>query len=613
MYNTHYRDDLPLARAGMQHLQRAATLLAALSHNPLDAHTVSQAQQEFASALKTFVQLNGDLESVPQFATLIPVYGGRFSAALHLASLALALSQAGVTGCDILNLLIARLNNPLQGDAHGITAADLVFVASGVHQIQSSLTVALNEVNQVQPGDVQQIEPRMSRSVDALRRDAPMLQGWLGNVEKLLPAAPTLLGIGAPTNYLIEVLDSTELRPGGGFIGNYGTATLSGGQLTTAHITDVDLLDKPFEAAGNSTPFPPAYSWFDISLVGWGLRDSNLDADFPTAARAAELNYEREGGTVPVQGVVAITPALIQRVMAITGPIAVPEYQETVNAQNLIARIHYHQLGPAGQGPDTIPSPDGHSSLRKRFTELLAEHLLARVRQLASSDSSRFLQLMISGVLTKDVQIYSNISAAEALLHSSHLDAAIQPSPGDDFFVVDANISPNKANSFMQNIMTDMVTIDTEGNAIHHTTLQYAWTIPGQNYGSPTYRDYARVYVPHGSVLQTQNGWQARGSSEAFGHEVWAGFFTLSYGQTNTVTLVWTVPHAASHDAHGWHYQKMIQRQAGVVWMVHVQVELPACAVLTHTVGGLKPAGKRAATLNESLTENTALEIDYTC
>ncbi len=139
----------------------------------------------------------------------------------------------------------------------------------------------------------------------------------------MLPALPTLLGIGTPAHFLLEILDSTELRPGGGFIGNYGIATFHGGRLTTAHITDTYLLDKPFESAGHTIPYPPAYSWFAHYLApsSWSLRDSNLDADFPTAARYGESNYEREGGNVPLQGVIAITPSFIEQVLNITGPI----------------------------------------------------------------------------------------------------------------------------------------------------------------------------------------------------------------------------------------------------------------------------------------------------
>src|SRR6266581_6091426 len=76
---THYRNDLALAQTGMQHLQEAETLVAGLLQNPFDAHRVSQAQQEFTSALQTLTQLNSDLNSVPGFATLLPVYGTRLN------------------------------------------------------------------------------------------------------------------------------------------------------------------------------------------------------------------------------------------------------------------------------------------------------------------------------------------------------------------------------------------------------------------------------------------------------------------------------------------------------------------------------------------------------
>src|SRR5207302_40793 len=229
-------------------------------------------------------------------------------------------------------------------------------------ELRSEIVSAIHEVNQLQPTDMQ-FDPRVSKLVETFHKDVPVMQGWLDAIEKFLPVAPTLLGVGAPANYLIEVLDSSELRPAGGFIGNSGTATFAGGRLTAARITDVDLLDKPFEEAGHVIAYPPGYSWFDLVPKSWSFRDSNLDADFPTAARYGEQTYIKEGGSIPVQGVIAITPALIEHAMAITGPIAVPEYQETITAQNLIARIHYRQLGgrAAGAGSELIPSPDGHS------------------------------------------------------------------------------------------------------------------------------------------------------------------------------------------------------------------------------------------------------------
>src|SRR5450755_1842863 len=609
-YAASYQRDQLLAQEGMQHLTKVKELLNAAARNPLNASNVAKMQYEFAAAVKPLTQVHNDLKTVPGAAQALPIYGTRLHAALHLVSLSLALSQAGVAGCDILNLLLARLYT--RDQAGGITVADLSIIAQRFRDIQASFAVVTNEMGQLQPSDMQ-ADPRISKLVDTFRKDIPTFQLWLDGIGKVLPLTPALLGIGTPANYFVEVLDSTELRPGGGFIGNYSTVTLSGGLLTDAHITDTDLLDHPFAASGLGIPFPPAYSWFDIAKGNWGVRDSNLDADFPTDAQAAETNYVQEGGNVPLQGVLAITPTFIQHALAITGPIAVPEYNETINAQNLVERIHYYQLGPGAHGPDDVASPDGHSSLRKHFTALLAEHFFARVRQIATAHIPQFIRIVADAVQTKDLQLYFNAPAVETLLHNTRLDASIQTTPGDDLFIVDANIGANKANSLINNTLTDEVTLDPSGDALHHTTLRYAWTTQGQVYGPPLYRDYARIYVPRRSVLQTQDGWQPQTSDDAFGHKVWAGFFTLQYGETRTITLDWRVPHAATYDGHGWHYQEMIQRQAGTIWRVHEQVQLPSCAILTKVTGGIKLTGKQVATLDQELTKNTSLAINYSC
>jgi Protein of unknown function (DUF4012) len=610
-YSATYQKDLSLAQAGVQHLRTAETLLKALPENPFNSQSVSQARGEFADAFAAFSQINNDLKSLPGISTSLPVYGSRLDAALHLLPVAIELSQVGVIGCASLNLLISRLHDPLSTGTQGIAVADFSVIEGNFHRIEAALTTAFGQINRLTPEDLQ-VDPRLGKAFATFRTDIPQLQTWLQTIDNLLPIVPTLLGIGTPANYLIEVLDSTELRPGGGFIGNYGLATFSGGRLTAAHITDTYLLDDAYAAAGHTIPYPPAYSWFDLAQGSWSFRDSNLDADFPTVARYAELNYAREGGNAPVQGVIAITPSFIEQALEITGPIEVPEYHETVTAQNLVDLIHYYQLSQESEGGD-IPSPDGHSSLRKHFTELLAEHFLARVRQVSSSALPKFAQLIISSLRSKDVQIYLNPASAEDVLQTYRLNSAIQAPSGDSLFVVDANISPNKANRLITNTLSDQVTIDARGNAIHRTTISYAWVGQGQSYGSNVYRDYVRVYAPRDSALQEQDGWQPRGTSQAFGREVWAGFVTLSYSQVATITIVWRVPDAALKGAKGWHYQYLIQRQAGAQWTLHLQITLPPCGVMKQKWGGLISSDKQEASLSQPLTEDVSVGIDYIC
>lgn len=609
VYNSTYQRYLSLAQAGEQHLRIAINLLQALPMRGLDAHLVNQANQEFTTAHGNFMQVDNVLRSLPSISTSLPMYGSRLSAALYVLPLAIAASQAGQDVCAILKVLVSRFHDPLNTQNQGLTTTDLTAVDKEFFDLKTIFIQVTNEAQRLQASDLQ-LDPHLGKIVTSIKNNLPALQSWIDQIEHILPVLPTLLGVGKPTNYLIELLDSTELRPGGGFIGNYGIATLTGGRLTSTYITDVYLLDNAFYNAGYRIPYPPAYQWFDLPTAGWSLRDSNLDADFPTVARYGEQIYTQEGGTVPVQGVIAITPTFIRHVLDITGPIAVPEYHETVNSQNLIDRIHYYQLGPGRVGDDT-PSLDGQSSVRKHFTELLAVDLLARVRQISSSSFPALLQLLMNSLHSKDIQLYLNSSIAEKLLQQYHLDAAIQSPNGDSFFVVDANIAGDKANAFITDTLNDQVIIDQNGNSTHHTTLSYAWKVNGDIYGSPLYRDYIRVYAPPRSTLLTQSGWQPHGSSNAFGHSVWAGFFTLTYGQTHTITLTWTTPGAAQKDVKGWHYHYLIQRQAGAQWMLHLQVTLPSCATITNKQGEVQSQDHSSTMLDQPLEEDLSAEIDY--
>jgi len=252
-YSARYHRDMSLGQEGMQHLRAAASLLEALQRNPFDTLSVQKAGHEFASATGVFIRLDSDLKSLPGISMSVPTYGARLRAALRVLPPAIEISQAGLIACNILDLLISRFHSPLNTAQHGLSMADLTLIGQELQQIKAALNLVDGQFNHLQPGDLQ-LDPRLGKLVATFHKDLPRIQAWFATVEQLLPVAPTLLGIGTPANYLVEVLDSTELRPGGGFIGNYGIVTLSGGRLAAAHITDTYLLDRPYVAAGKSIP-----------------------------------------------------------------------------------------------------------------------------------------------------------------------------------------------------------------------------------------------------------------------------------------------------------------------------------------------------------------------
>ena len=604
-----YRQDMAQAQVGAQKLKEGIDLLRTLPAHPFDTKTVEQAQRDFGDALAIFAPLNDDLNLVPDVLTLVPVVGARVSAAKHLLPLALDAAQAGLAGCTAIGMLTRRLHNPLTKNA-GLTMTDITALGRNLQIIQAALNDASGRLGQVQPGDLQ-VEPGLGKMLGEFRTYLPLIQQGMGQVTSLFPVLPALLGIGTPANYLIEILDSTELRPGGGFIGNYGILSLSGGQVTSVRVTDTYLLDYTYDR--NHYIHRP-YGWFTLAYKpGWGLRDSNLDADFPTSARNGEMLFNMEGGNVPLSGVIAITPAVIEQVLILTGPVAVPEYHELVTAQNFVDLIHYYQ----SKGDD-IPSADGLSSVRKHFTALLGQYLFARIRKLPVSLLPKLAGLLLNSLQTKDVQVYFNPVAAEKVLQFYGVDDAVTKLPGDGIFVVDANLAQDKANAFLLTTVNDQVTIDQSGTAYHRTVIRFTWTkagLTGQDFhGTTHYKAYVRVYVPAGGILDTRGGWSGpydRGviSGRAF----WGGYFLLNYPLAGSITLAWRVTGAAHKDGHGWHYIYSMQRQAGAMEAMNLQVTLPPCAAIYHASPGVTVESKGQAQLAQGLSRDTDVTIDYLC
>jgi hypothetical protein len=253
----------------------------------------------------------------------------------------------------------------------------------------------------------------------------------------------------------------------------------------------------------------------------------------------------------------------------------------------------------------------------------LFAQFMAQVKTLAGTPKmSDLVHLFVGSLRTKDLQIYLNAAPAENLLQQFNLGATVAaPASGDSLFIVDNNIIADKANNTMSYVLHDQVALDEKGNAVHHTTLTYTWPTSAycgqQNYcfgSTPYYEEYLRIYVPPKATVQSQDGWHAgQGTGQAFGREVIFGRVLVPFGGSTTITLAWTVPNAAVKDAAGWHYQYLMQRQAGINWTTNVQTTLPACAHINGNPSQLAFFGRTGMLLSPNLTGDTTMGVDYSC
>ncbi|MBO0795469.1 MAG: DUF4012 domain-containing protein, partial [Ktedonobacteraceae bacterium] len=408
IYGTQILRTVTEEHEGVAHMKKAQALLSQFAQHAADIGLIDESGKEFGLARSSFTRLDNDLHGFPVISTHLPFLNTRLYAGKHLVPLSIWMARAGIEICDGIKTLLTRFQDPLKAQGSGITQSDLDFIGSKVHKIRQFVEAALAEARQLRTSDVS-YDARTAALFESFQKTVPSLYTWLADIELALPVLPALLGVSAPANYLLELLDSAELRPGGGVIGNYGFATFSGGKMTGMRIIDVNMLDHPFTLSGKQIPYPIAYQWFGhfLSSRSWNLRDANLDADFPTSARYAELNYAREGGKVPVQGVIAITPALIQRLLSLSGANHPTSLRPPATAR--AAALFPYQ-------PTSVLVPLAQAAVSLGMTQLHDQRTFSPAQWSESVPLSQLLQVLLDSMRSKDLQVYFNSSVAEDML-----------------------------------------------------------------------------------------------------------------------------------------------------------------------------------------------------
>jgi uncharacterized protein DUF4012 len=586
-------------RSAQDHVHHAQSVAKQLSVSPFDHTLLLQLRADVAATDSDLTDAQAEAAALGP-ATRLPGIQGRASDGLTLLSMGHELASAGREALDAAIPILAAVS-PAAAATGGSTAAPTSTVSpdgtatsatpatpSAAQPAVPALT--LDQLTQARAvlSDVRTHITRAETLRRAIRdpsglgasvtsllatfdRITPALPQAFDDADTLLQAAPALLGVQQPASYLLELLDSAELRAGGGFIGNYGIVTVAGGRVESATVRDTYLLDN---AARRVLPFPPEYSWFHLAPA-MGLRDSNLSPDFTANAQVAERIYEQESGDT-VNGVIAITPRFISGLLTLTGPIVVPGYNETVTSENLEAKIHFYQAHPEITG--TLPAGT-NTSERKRFTSVLGEMVFARLRTLPPAQLHGALTIVRDALSAKDLQVYINDPGVYALLDRAHLTSTLPPFTGDTLTLVDDNVGINKASQYTTETASDDVTIGADGSVTHTLTINYAYDPHDDPYdpqGVTGFFDEIQVYVPAGAQLLHWSGLLSLDRVRHVGmRDIFGGGIGLAPHFSHTVTLTWAVPAPANPTSA---YSLLLTRQAGSTYALTVTIHSPAPA-----------------------------------
>lgn len=470
------------------------------------------AHDEFVIAQRDFQQLQARLSHPDWVLGLggdVPSVASKIGSVRALANAGVDVATIGVEATSAVLPVLTRLHG-----ASGLGSQELLQesdITAIQHVMDDSMRLLTDVQTQVRQVDVTSLPVCASQKAEfnKLVGELPRAMSLLQQGNQLLPTVTWALGIGQPRTFLVQTLDRAELRPSGGFTGDYGLVTIQNGKVGPFTLTDVDRIDYNtgyFWTAGRRAP--TQYSWWPFG--NWGLRDANLSGDYPTNAKMVADVFHNEGGPT-IDGVIEISPIAIEHVLKVTGPLEVPGYNETITADNLEAKLHYYQQDPAGIAKEQALSPnDTTTSVRKRFTSLVGRLLEQRVRALPLSQLKPLAKQILLDLQSKDIQVYVNNPKIENLLTEHHAAGALDTSAGvDSLYLVQANVSVAKSSEYVNVVEHDDITLDAQGGATHNLTVTMKYNPTGDVYGYSTYSDYVRLYVPSGATLLSADGFDS--------------------------------------------------------------------------------------------------------
>lgn len=365
-----------------------------------------------------------------------------------------------------------------------------------IENISRYLESARNNLNNI---DSNYVPDSYKDKLSMLNEKLPMLANNFKNFDQDMPIILKMLGSeNRQQKYLFIFENNTEIRAGGGFIGSYAIADIESGQMKNLFIDGIFNPDGQLKEK-----IVPPMPIQKISAA-WSMHDANWFPDFPLSAKKVALFYEKTGGAT-VDGVIAITPNVIENMLTVSGPIEMPEYGIVIDNDNFLkmTQLQVEELY------------DKEKNNPKQFLSDLAPKIIEKLldtENLSTQDKiARYLkvaEMIEKSLKEKHIIIYHRDPEIENMILKRGWGGQIQNSSGDYLSVVNSNINGYKTDAVIDETIDLQTEILADGSIIDTVKITRVHNGGDNDYDwyNRVNADYMRVYVPLGSTLIEAKG-----------------------------------------------------------------------------------------------------------
>ncbi len=371
--------------------------------------------------------------------------------------------------------------------------------------------------------------------------------------DELFDILPELLGFSSPKTYLFLFLNNTEIRPGGGFIGSYGVVKVDGGHPEVLVIDGTENLDR--NTPDFWRPAPPKVITEHLGVDRWYFRDSNWSPDFQESVKKSLEFYKAEGGiaALEIDGVIGITPTVLERLMELTGPFTV--HGITFTSENVTETLEYEvEYGYVDRG---IAVKD-----RKKIMGVFLNQLISHLKRNALTNLSSYLPTVTNLLDEKHIIVSINDPELQKVFKSEGWSGEVIKNEGDYLLWVDANLAALKTDHAIdRNLSYSFEKLD-DGGYMAEAKMEYIHN--GRfDWRTSRYLSYARVFVPKGSELVEVVGSERNlDQGTELGKRWFGAFVKVEPGETGTLVFRYILPNDVfSSDM----YKLVVQKQLGTL------------------------------------------------
>ena len=390
----------------------------------------------------------------------------------------------------------------------------------------------------------------------------------LNQLQADIPAILALLGDKEPHTFLILLQNNAEIRPSGGFIGNYALAETNDGYLARNEVFDIYSSDH--RLAEEITP--PA----EIAPANprWFMRDSNYSAHFPLSAQKAAWFLEKEQGP-GVDTVIAVDLSFVVELLKLVEPVKIPELNMPLTSKNFATIISYYV-------ESKISGRENPKIILKSFLETLQKEFFSRV------NPTEFVPLLKAAIESKHVLAYSKNPTVQSFFKRNGVAGLMKDlSDKEDYLnVVHTSVSANKSDIFVAEQITHDTYINSDGRVVDELkiTRKHTWNNEYEKnlraiinsfgfkqidpsvlkiLGKSANAAMLRIYVPAGAKLVESSDKKVKTElDKETGKTYFSARMDVPFKSSNTLKIRYTLPFTLNLSPVD-KYVLSVQKQAG--------------------------------------------------